>query len=229
VVENDPAILVMKKSFVAILAVCSMAVFATAQGTFIIDSSINGGSNPGPGAVTGGLVYIFSDFNPADGILDKTQDINLGVLWGFSAGSATTPLNIDPLGLNTGIYAGTGNWIASQATGQFDITGYGSGALFDINGNNYAVPGAAAGTTIFLVLQGWTGNSPTYNGVTLTGPNAGAGGQTIPFAITLAVNNSLVQPDVHGMSSLVIGDIPEPSMLTLSSLGVVLTLVRRKK
>src|SRR6185437_6243254 len=106
----------MKKHFAMILAVCGMAVSAGAQGTFIIDSSANTGNGSGPTATTGGLVYL-------NGVLDTSVDINLSVLWGTTAATATTALNIDPLGLNTGAYASGGNWIAGQPTGAEDITG----------------------------------------------------------------------------------------------------------
>src|SRR5579871_1948749 len=202
----------MKTLFATFLALCSMALSANAQGTFIIDSSANTGSNPGPLATTGGLVYISPDTSAADGVLDTTQDINLRVLWGTSAGNVTTPLNIDPLGLNTGAGASSGNWLANQATGQEDITGYASGALLDINGNSYVVPGAAAGTTIFLVLQGWIGSEPTFASIH---NSLDFVGQTAPFAITLAVNSNPVQPDVHNMGSLTLVQGPEPSIPAL--------------
>jgi len=215
----------MKKLAASILGICSMVAYVHAQGSFIIDSSVNGGTGSGPGATTGGLVWLQSSVGGPTN-LDTTTDINLGVLWGSSAATATTALNIDPLGLNTGAYASSGNWIASQATGQLDVTGYGSGALLDINGNQYFPPGQAAGTTIFLVLQGWTGNSATFAGAT------GASGQTAPFSIVLAANNSPVQPDVHTMGALVLTSsaVPEPSILALSGIGAAaLMLVRRKK
>src|SRR5579862_10003892 len=213
----------MKKLPASILGICSMVAYVHAQGSFIIDSGFNSGDGSGPLATTGGLVYV-----PSGGtwVVDTVEDINLGVLWGTSPANVTTALNIDPLGLNTGIYAGTGNWYASQPTGELDITGYGSGALLDINGNQYFPPGQAAGTTIWLVLQGWTGNSATFAGAT------GASGQTAPFSIVLAANNSPVQPDVHTMGALVLTSsaVPEPSILALSGIGAAaLMLVRRKK
>ncbi|HLX68973.1 MAG TPA: PEP-CTERM sorting domain-containing protein [Verrucomicrobiae bacterium] len=213
----------MKKSFVTILALCGMIASVHAQGAFVIDSSINIGSNPGPLATNDGLVYITPDGNPAHSVLDTTQDINLAVLWGTSAGNVTTPLNIDPLGLNTGIYAGTGNWYASQPTGHLDITGYASGALLDVNGNQYFPPGQAAGTKIWLVLEGWTGNTPSPFDAPLFG-------ETAPFSITLAANFSPFQPDVHTMGSLNLTIDPEPSVPALTALaGVAFALFRRRK
>jgi|SRR5579862_3205284 len=211
----------MKKLPASILGICSMVAYVHAQGSFIIDSGFNSGDGSGPLATTGGLVYV-----PSGGtwVVDTVEDINLGVLWGTSPANVTTALNIDPLGLNTGIYAGTGNWYASQPTGELDITGYGSGALLDINGNQYFPPGQAAGTTIWLVLQGWLGSSTNYAAASIAG-------QTAPFSITLAANNNPAQPDVHGMGALDLGIlIPEPSTLSLSSVSAaVLMLARRKK
>ena len=198
-----------------------MATYMHAQGTFVIDSFVNSGNGSSSSSTTGGLVWINSGGLGYQ--LDTTQDINLGVLWGLTSTTATTALNIDPFGLDTGAAAGSGNWIASQATGMGDITAYGTGALLDSQGISYVVPGAAAGTTIYLVLQGWTGNSPTISEAT------GMTGQTAPFAITLAMNNSPAQPDVHNMSALVIGD-PEPSIPALSALATLaFALFRRRK
>src|SRR5579871_4259417 len=98
----------MKKSFITILALCGMAVSASAQGVFTIDSSANTGDGTSPTATTGGLVWLEPGSTP---ILDTTQDISLSVLWGTTPGNVTTHLNIDPLGLDTGAAAGSGNWI----------------------------------------------------------------------------------------------------------------------
>src|SRR5579862_6970426 len=210
----------MKKLPASILGICSMVAYVHAQGSFIIDSGFNSGDGSGPLATTGGLVYV-----PSGGtwVVDTVEDINLGVLWGTSPANVTTALNIDPLGLNTGIYAGTGNWYASQPTGELDITGYGSGALLDINGNQYFPPGQAAGTTIWLVLEGWTGNTPSPFDAPLFG-------ETAPFSITLAANFSPFQPDVHTMGSLNLTIDPEPSVPALTALaGVAFALFRRRK
>ncbi len=212
----------MRKSFVTTLALCGMVAYLHAQGTFIIDSGANFGNGSGPAATTGGLVWL------AFGGLDNTQDINLGALWGMSASSVNNVLNLDPDNLNS---LPNPNWLANQATGSGDITSYGGGAIFDPNGNSYVVPGAAAGTTIFLVLEGWTGNATNFAAADAFGSTALVG-DTAPFAITLAANTSPLQPDTRGMSALVLipADFPEPSTLALSSLGAAaLMLVRRRK
>lgn len=211
------------KKLASLLGICSITAYVHAQGVFIIDSSLNGGDGSLPTATTGGLVWGPFPF----GGLDTTVDIDLGVLWGTSRANVTTPLNIDPLGLNDGAYAGCGNWIASQATGETDITFLGNGAIIDPNGNDYVVPGEAAGSTIYLLLQGWTGNSSTYNGVNFTGPNAGVKGETAPFAITLDTITSATPTDVHTMGALIFG--PEPSLPALSALAAALALFHRRK
>lgn len=210
----------MKKLVASLLGICSMVAYVNAQGVFNIDTGANFGNGSSSSATTGGLVWL-------NGVLDTTQDINLGVLWGTSSASVTTALNIDPSGLNTGAYASSGNWIASQASGQGDMTSYGGGAIFDPNGLAYAVPGQAAGTTLWFVIQGWTGNSATYAGATGAGVLAG---QTGPFSITIVDSKAPSIPNTAGMSALNLVTVPEPSVLALSGIGAAaLMLVRRKK
>ena len=207
----------MKKLIAISLGLFSLAACASAQGTFTIDSGANFGNGSGPGATTGGLVWVYT----THGYVLETSDINIGLLWGTSAFSVTTQYNLDLGGLNS---PANPNWLASKATGMGDITSYGGGALFDPNGNTYVVPGEAAGTTIWLVLQGWEGPWTSY------ATAEGLSGETAPFAITLAVNTSPIQPDTHGMGALVLYTIPEPSvpaLCTFASLAFV--LFRRKK
>jgi hypothetical protein len=206
----------MKKLAATLLSLLGLALYTNAQGTFVIDSGANFGNGSSPTATTGGLVW--------DNTVLETSDINIGLLWGTSESTATTHFNLDPLGLNTGIYAGSGNWIASQATGAGDMTSYGGGAIFDPNGNTYVVPGEAAGTTIWLVLQGWTGNGTSYD----SGTGPFQAGETTPFSIVLAVNTSPIQPDTHGMSALVLG-MPEPSLPALSALGAMAFMSFRRR
>ncbi len=209
----------MKKLAASILGICSMVAYVHAQGTFVIDSGANFGNGSSPGASTGGLVWIQTTPGGATNL--ETSDINLGLMWGATAGSVSTVINMDPGGLNS---TSNPNWLASQPTGQGDMTSYGGGAIFDPNGNGYVVPGAGAGTTIFLVLQGWTGNATSFAAAS---QQAGA---TAPFSITLAANTSPLQPDIHTMGALVLTPVPEPSILALSGIGAAaLMLIRRKK
>lgn len=215
----------MQNRFVTILALCSLAVSASAQGTFVMDSGANYGNGSGPTATTGGLVWIvsYSLGDPINGtpVLDTSTDINIGLLWGTAPGGVTNQFNLDSGGLN---HPSSPNWLASQPTGAGDITSYGGGAIFDPNGNGYVVPGEAAGTTIWLVLQGWTGNSTSF------GIATGETGQTAPFSITLAANTSPLQPDLHNMPALVIEGVPEPSLPVLSAIGALaFAFFRRRK
>jgi len=222
--KPNPTIRAMNKSLFTILAVCSMVVSAHAQ-YFILDSGLNIGDGSSPTATTGGLVWLDPDGNLAHATLDTTQDINLGLLWGTSAASVTTRLNIDPMNLDTGGAAGSGNWIAGQLTGEEDISGYGSGAILDPNGNSYFPPGEAVGSTVWLVIQGWTGSSTTYSNALAAG---GLRGQTAPFSVTLVQNTSVFPDDAHTMSALVLS-VPEPSLPALTALGgVAFALLRRR-
>ncbi|HLX70907.1 MAG TPA: PEP-CTERM sorting domain-containing protein, partial [Verrucomicrobiae bacterium] len=102
-----------------------------------------------------------------------------------------------------------------------DITYDANGTILDYNGNLYFPPGEVSGTTIFLQIYGWTGNSSTFANGTLKGVTA-------PFAITLSNDQTGNQPDITGMSALVL--IPEPSFPALFALGTFgFALFHRKK
>jgi hypothetical protein len=211
----------MKKLIITTLAVVGLAAYVNAQGTFIIDTTANFGNNATPTSSTGGLVFI-------NGVLDTGTDINLGILFGSSAGSVTTALNIDPGAVNGGAYTGNINWIASQGTGSGDITSVGGGTLFDPNGNSYIVPGIAPGSTVYMIVQGWTGSAASYSAAQTAGA---AFGQTSVFSFTLASSSAPNQPGIANMSSLNLVSTPEPSTLAMAGLGGfgMLMAMRRKK
>ena len=209
----------MKKIIATILAIGGLALYASAEGYFTIDSTANSGDGATTASTTGGLVFL-------NGVLDTGTDINLGILWGTSATTCTTPLNMDPLGLNSGAYAGNHNWITSQPTGSGDITLTEDGTLLDPNGLVSPIPGTVAGQTVYIELQGWTGSAPSYLDALFEGN--GLTGQTAPFAVTLLRNIDVPQADIHNMPSLDL--VPEPSTLALAGLGgLSLLLIRRRK
>jgi len=209
----------MKKLLVTLLAVGGLAVYANAQGTMTVDSGANFGDGATVASTTGGLVFI-------NGVRDNATDINLTLLWGTTAGTVNNVLNLDPLLLNS---PANTSWLASQPTGSGDMTSYGGGAMFDPNGNTYVVPTAAAGSQIFIMLEGWTGNATSY-AAALTTLGANAGQLANPFSITLAANTSPIQPDTHGMGSLNLVSVPEPATIALGSLGgAALLAFRRRK
>ncbi len=208
----------MKKITATLLGLFGLVICANAQGSFIIDSSANAGNDSGPTATSGGLVYLDPDGILADATLDTSVDINLSIMWGTSANNVNNVMDIDPQQLNS---PANSSWLASQPTGAGDITYYANGTILDYNGNQYFPHGEPAGTTIFLQLYAWTGNSPTFDNGTLKGVTA-------PFPITLAFNGSPNQPDVRGMSALVL--VPEPCLPALFALSTFgFALFRRKK
>jgi hypothetical protein len=213
----------MKKIIATILLVGGLAAYVNAQGTFTIDSFANNGDAATPTATTNGLVF-------RNGVLDTGTDISLTILWGLSAGTATTPLNLDPLALNAGGFTGNTNWIASQPTGSGDIADYADGAILDPNGNSYAIPGEAAGTTIYLIIEGWTGNYSSYASALLGSPGTYAGVTSLALPIVLAASSSPTQPDIHGMPSLNLVPVPEPTTLAIAAMGGLSLLgLRRRK
>jgi len=208
------------------MAVVGLTAYVNAQGTFIIDSSANGGDGATTTSTSGGLVFI-------NGVLDTATDINLSVLWGTSSSSVTSVLNIDPGALNGGnnsSYTGNPNWIATESTGANDISFNGNGTISDFNGNSY-ITAVAAGSPIFLIIQGWTGSYASY--AAASAAQGATFGQTGVFSLTVAASTAPIQPDVHSMGSLdlVTTSVPEPTSLALAGLGGfgMLMALRRKQ
>lgn len=208
----------MKKTIATVLGVCGFVASIYSQGQLIVDSSANAGNNSTPFATTGGLVWLDPDGNPADATLDTSVDINLQLLWGVTPSAVNQALNLDPTGLNN---PGSTSWLVSQPTGAGDITIGANGTIVDPNGYSYVVPGAAAGTTIYLQLLGWTGNSTTYAGAS----NRGA---TSVFSTTLFSGASSGSGDTSAMSALVIQPIPEPGTCALFALGAAASVSFRR-
>jgi hypothetical protein len=207
----------MKKLTAIIVSLLGLVAYANAIGVIIIDSSPNIGDGSGPTATTGGLVWLDPGGNLANATLDTSVDINLEVLWGTSANNVNTVLNLDPLGLNS---SASPYWLANQPTGMEDITGFAAGALLDPNGNSYIIPGEAPGTTIWLQLIGWTGNSSAPSG-----PNVGLEGRTTPFSVVVSPNTQVYPTDVSGMGALVL--TPEPSLPALFGLAAAAFILLR--
>jgi hypothetical protein len=211
----------MKKVAAIILGLFGLAAYANAIGYMIIDSGANGGNGSGPTATTGGLVWLDPDGNLAHATLDTNVDINVELLWGPTANSVNNVVNLDPEGSNS---PASPYLLANQPTGREDITGYGNGGILDIQGYPAGIPGEAAGSTVWFILVGWTGNSPTPDG-----PNVQLEGETAPFALTLVPNTDPVAPDTRSMSALVLS-APEPSLPALTALGgAAFALFRRRK
>jgi hypothetical protein len=215
----------MKKIIATSILLVGIAAGVNAQGVFTIDSSANHGDNATPTSTTGGLVFI-------QGVLDTATDINLQLLWSTSSSAVTGVLNMDPGAVNT--VANTA-WLASQGTGQGDISFNGNGTIVDQQGNAYA-PGPAASTVIYCILEGWTGSDADYATASANAQLGVSGvyaGATSVFAVTLASAASPIYPDVSNMGSLnlVASAVPEPTSLALAGLGGfgMLMALRRKQ
>jgi len=210
----------MNKIIAIILGAFGFVTSVYSQGQFIIDSSANAGNSSSPFAATGGLVWLDPDGNLAHATLDTDTDISLELLWGMTPSTVNQVLNLDPTGFNS---PANTSWLASQPTGAGDIAIPANGTIFDPNGYTYIVPGEPAGTTVYLQLLAWTGNSPTYAGAA----NRGA---TSIFSTVLFSGVSTSSGDTSGMSALVIQPVPEPGTCAFYALGALaFASFRRKK
>jgi hypothetical protein len=210
----------MKKTIATVLGVSGFVASVYSQGQLIVDSSANAGNNSTPFATTGGLVWLDPDGNLSDATLDTGVDINLELLWGVTPSTVIQALNLDPTSLNN---PANTSWLAGQPTGAGDITIGANGTIVDPNGYTYIVPGEPAGTTVYLQLLAWTGNSTTYAGAA----NRGA---TSVFSTVLFSGVSPGSGDTSGMSALVIQPVPEPRACALIALSAAaFASFRRKK
>ena len=211
----------MKKIISTTLVAMGMAACVNAQGTFVMDSLNNASGSPTATSTTGGLVFI-------QGVLDTATDVSLALLWGTSSSTVTTVFNLDPTAANS---PANTSWLLAEGTGAGDMTSYADGAIFDPNGNTYHFPTVAAGSQVWLILQGWTGSATAFGSVV---PNAGNGvyaGQTGPFSITLSLSSAPVQADLSPMGSLnLVAPVTEPGTMALAAIGgASMLLFRRRK
>jgi len=170
----------------------------------------------------------FSDNSPAsydttiNGTPNTTQDLNLELLLGTSAGSITTPvvtlLNSVTSSLNGAVTQPLG--LTSSAAG--DISFFGT--ISDQSGAEYSLA-AYAGQTLYFEVEAWTGNGNTYAGAPIAGTSS-----VFSEAVPVAANSNPIDISPVGVIALTTTSVvPEPSTLAMAGVGLVSMLLMRRK
>jgi hypothetical protein len=96
----------------------------------------------------------------------------------------------------------------------------GTGAGY-FSGGTVAIPGAAGGTSVQMVVAAWSG-AATFEAASIKGVSS-------PFTVTLggAGEPPSTPANLIGLTSFTL--VPEPSVLALGALGAAALLLRRRK
>jgi hypothetical protein len=177
----------------------------------------------------------FSDFENAAGYgttiagaPNTTQDLNLELLYGTSAGAVTTPV-VTLLLSSSATPANNVNVALGQTfAGAGDITGAG-GLLYDNTGSSYAVP---AGSVFFEVLA-WSGQYSSYAAAEASGTVGVYAGASSVFPGTSpaapATPNDIDGVGVINLTQVPTTIVPEPSTLAMAGVGLASMLFFRRK
>jgi len=208
----------MKKLILTSLAVAGITLSGFSQGIIYFDGSNN--TSPSSTATSEGQVFL-------NGVLDTGTDINAELLWSSTVNGIFAPVATLLLSTSTS----PGNAVGSIQPAAGDITFYTSGVLFDTTGNAYQfnTPNAiAAGTPVFFMVEGWTGNYSTF-AAAQADPNSFVGA-TSAFSEVLTSATGTAN-DIEGMPALNLVSVPEPTALALAGLGGfgMLMALRRKQ
>jgi len=197
----------MKKQILTGIIALGTAVGALAQSAVTFDNS---GANAAGSITATNHGQLFVNGAPL------SQDINLTLLGGASAGSLST----------------IATYLLADGTATLD---YGflatPGQFADPNGNVYAVNGVAAGGAATLQVEAWLGLDTSYAAALADGSAVGTSGiYTSPTGGTTA--GGAIPPVSIGdnMPAFNVAAVPEPTTLALLGLGASsLLLFRRKK
>jgi hypothetical protein len=206
----------MKKLILSVSAITGLALAGHAQGYMTFGSTSNSGNGAGPGATTGGLVFL-------NGLLNTTTDVNLELL--VNNGGVFTPvvtLLLSSSNFNTTTNPAAGQIYAAAA----DITAEHNGTILDPTGSAYQVPGSSPGVAATFEIEGWLGaNESSLAAAAAAGL---ATGTTGTFTETPSGATG-PYPGVANMPSLNLTSVPEPSTLAMAGVGLASMLLFRRK
>jgi hypothetical protein len=197
----------MKKLILSVTAVSALTLSGFAQGINFADN------NPAATAAGGYDTTIA-------GAPNFTQDLNLELLYGTTAGSITTP--IVTLLLSSSASPANGN-IGGTYMASGDISALG-GAILDNNAQEYNL---AAGTYFFQVLA-WTGSAASYAAALQTSGQF-AGASQVFSTSTAALPAPSADISGVGIIGLVPTAVPEPSTLAMAGVGLASMLIFRRR
>jgi hypothetical protein len=195
----------MKKLILSVSAIAGLAMAGNAQQVALHDANNADASS--------------SNDISINGVIDTSQDVNLQLLVGTSAGNVTTDVVTLLLSQATSTVTTALGTVQSAAG---DISNL--GLIADHSGNGY---GVAAGTKFYEILA-WTGNSSTYAGGAAVGSSGvlafdAAGG--IPTSGLPPAEEDLATP--INLTTAVV--MPEPSTLAMAGVGLVSMLFFRSR
>jgi hypothetical protein len=199
----------MKKLILSVTAMAACSVGAYAQGTITFD--LHSATAPA------GTVSI-------NGVLDTTIDINAELLSSATQGGTYAPVaELLLSSSNTSPDGSIGFDSSDILSAAKDITFLGTGKLQDQSGAAFAL-NAAAGTTLWFKVEGWTGVGATF-------ANAAASGVTAPFSEVLTSSTSIPQANLGGSPALNLTTtvVPEPSTLAMAGVGLASMLIFRRR
>jgi hypothetical protein len=203
----------MKKLILSVTALAACSVGAYAQGVIYFSSTSATSPN--------GLISI-------NGALDTTTDIN-AELMGSSTGTAGSFTPVAELLLSSSNQSndGTPGFDPSDVLAAAgDITFKHNGTLLDNSGSFFGIAGAAAGSTEFFEVAGWTGAYDTYAAAQAAGQSVGT---SAAFSEVLGASTSPILSTLTTMPSLNLVSVPEPSTLAMAGVGMASMLFLRRK
>jgi len=201
----------MKKLILSVTALAACSVGAYAQGVIQFNS-----------ASGSGVVSI-------NGVLDTKTDINAELLFSTTgaAGSFSPVAMMLLSSSNTSSDSAPGFDSSDVITAARDITFKGTGALYDTHGNAFQPSTAAAGTSFFFEVSGWTGAYDTLAAAQASGVSAY--GTSAVFSDVTSIGTSPIVASLVNMPSFNLVSVPEPSTLAMAGVGLASMLLLRRK
>jgi hypothetical protein len=199
----------MKKLILSIAGTSLLALSGSAQGITFADNS---------GAAFDTTI---------GGVANTTQDLNLELLYGSSAGNVSTPIVTLLLSQSsTPVSSPTAAGGVYSAASDISFLG----TISESSGSAFTVP---AGTDFFEVLA-WSGQYSSYAAAEASGVVGVFGGASAVFSETVAGGATAFPADISsvgvvGLTQVPTTVVPEPSTLAMAGVGLASMLMFRRK